>query len=109
MEYLDISMKESANRMQVAVSLNRFVFLPVAECGTRACRAFCVRTTRAHLHIGQGTLDERSAVHLAEIADLAASLELDNLIEPVISVQSEESRLLVRRYNGIVVAVHKTI
>lgn len=60
-------------------------------------------------HCGQGTLDERSAVHLAEIADLAASLELDSLIEPVISIQSEESRLLVRRYNGIVVAVHKTI
>ncbi|CAD5227474.1 unnamed protein product [Bursaphelenchus okinawaensis] len=59
------------------------------------------------LYCCKGTLNEKSGPILAHLASLAAQIE--SPIEPVISLQGSNSRLLARRYNGVVVGVHKSV
>lgn len=67
----------------------------------------CAANERGDLFISKGTMDDKSAAILAQLSMLAS--ELEKPIEPVISLQSDKSRILIRKYNNLVVAVHKLI
>lgn len=62
---------------------------------------------KGSLYLSKGTLTDNCGAVLAHLAGLAAQIE--SPIEPVISLQGSKTRLLTRRYNGIVVGVHKKI
>jgi len=70
-------------------------------------KGVCCSSENGDLYCAKGTLDERSAAILAQLTMLAAQIEKP--IEPIISLQSEKSRVLIRRYNNLVVGVHKLI
>ncbi|CAD5235039.1 unnamed protein product [Bursaphelenchus xylophilus] len=62
---------------------------------------------KGSLYCVKGSLNDKSGAILAHLANLASQIE--SPIEPVISLQGSNSRLLARRYNGIVVGVHKAL
>lgn len=67
----------------------------------------CAASENGDLYIAKGTMDEKSGALFAQLAMLASQIEKP--IEPVISLNSDKSRVLIRRYNSLTVAVHKLI
>jgi len=56
----------------------------------------------------RGTLDARSAAVVSQLALLASSLEPAGNVQPsFVSLSSEKSKVLLKRNNQLVVAVHK--
>src|SRR5687767_3523721 len=96
---------------------NKFPKLYNFKCNFNRCPDFrmsvkgvegvCASSESGDLFCAKGTMNDQSAALAAQIALLAAQLEQP--IEPVISLQSDRSRVLIRRYNGLVTAVHKAI
>ncbi|KAI6209450.1 hypothetical protein M3Y96_00222700 [Aphelenchoides besseyi] len=79
---------------------------------------------KGDLYCKRGTMNERTAAIITQISELASQMEVygstdvnyrsksfqpDDPIEPIVSLQSRTSRILIRRYNNLVVGVHKLI
>ncbi|KAI6232368.1 Late endosomal/lysosomal adaptor and MAPK and MTOR activator 5 [Aphelenchoides besseyi] len=64
---------------------------------------------KGDLYCKRGTMNERTAEIITQITELASQMEPDDPIEPIVSLQSRTSRILIRRYNNLVVGVHKLI
>ncbi|KAI6173493.1 Late endosomal/lysosomal adaptor and MAPK and MTOR activator 5 [Aphelenchoides besseyi] len=64
---------------------------------------------KGDLYCKRGTMNERTAAIITQISELASQMEPDDPIEPIVSLQSRTSRILIRRYNNLVVGVHKLI
>ncbi|KAI6205356.1 hypothetical protein M3Y94_00782800 [Aphelenchoides besseyi] len=62
---------------------------------------------KGDLYCKRGTMNERTAEIITQITELASQME--DPIEPIVSLQSRTSRILIRRYNNLVVGVHKLI